>query len=64
MNSNEQKKCTFCGSDIDNSDELSPFAEAGEWLAVDVWQDNGDLCRQCLENRGRLAMMYMHDKNR
>jgi hypothetical protein len=58
------EKCSVCGVIKADSGEATLFAEAGEWLAADVWQDSGDLCRQCLENRGRLAMMYLHDKNR
>ena len=41
----------------------SEFAEAGEWLAEEVWKDAGELCPRCLENRGRLAMMYLHEHN-
>lgn len=45
-------------------EEESEFARAGEWLAEDVWKDKGSLCVRCLENRGRLAMMYLHEYNR
>jgi len=56
-------KCCLCGQLIDTG-EKNLFAEAGEWLAEDVWNDSGELCNQCLENRGKLAMMYLHDRNR
>ena len=41
----------------------SQYAEAGEWLAGEVWQDAGELCPLCLENRARLVMMYCHEFN-
>jgi hypothetical protein len=56
--------CAVCGKEIDAADEGNEFTEAGEWLAEDVWQDKGSLCVRCLENRGRLAMMYLHEYNR
>jgi len=60
---NESKMCTLCGKAVEK-EKSSLFAVAGEWLSEDVWKDNGELCNQCLENRGRLAMMYLHDRNR
>jgi hypothetical protein len=60
----DEKRCALCGKLIDPSEAGSPFVNAGEWLAEDVWNDSGELCNLCLENRGRLAMMYLHDKNR
>ena len=59
----ESKGCTLCGKTVE-TEKGSLFADAGEWLSKDVWQDSGKLCKQCLENRGRLAMMYLHDRNR
>lgn len=59
----ETKECSLCGKAVEAAKE-SLFADAGEWLSDAVWQDSGELCRQCLENRGRLAMMYLHDRNR
>jgi hypothetical protein len=41
----------------------SLYAEAGEWLAGEVWHDAGELCPLCLENRARLVMMYGHEIN-
>lgn len=59
------KICTVCKVEFDETAELTgPYQEAGEWLAGEVWQDAGELCSQCLENRARLAMMYAHDLNR
>jgi len=57
-------KCAICAGVIDDSVEESEFARAGEWLAEDLWKDKGSLCVRCLENRGRLAMMYLHELNR
>jgi len=59
------KQCSICGSPFDENAEVSSvFQEAGEWLAGEVWQDAGELCPCCLENRAQLAMMYAHDYNR
>ncbi len=58
-----EKKCRLCGK-LKETVEKTLFAHAGEWLAEETWNDSGELCNQCLENRGRLAMMYLHDKNR
>jgi len=60
---NEPKQCTLCGKVV-AEEKSSLFAAAGQWLSEDVWKDSGDLCNECLENRGRLAMMYLHDRNR
>ncbi len=57
-------KCAICAGDLDAVAEENDFARAGEWLAEDVWQDSGSLCSRCLENRGRLALMYLHEFNR
>ena len=57
-------KCIICGSELENTAETTAFSEAGEWLAKDVWGDSGSLCIQCLESRGRLAIMYLHEFNR
>lgn len=63
MESAENKFCKVCGEDFSPRAEKTLFEEAGEWLAEDFWQDAGDLCSRCLENRGRLAMMYLHERN-
>lgn len=57
-------KCSICGKDLCAEFANNEFAKAGEWLAEDLWDDRGSLCVQCLENRGRLAMMYLHEVNR
>ena len=59
----ESKGCTLCGKTVE-AEKDSLFVGAGEWLSEEVWKDSGELCNQCLENRGRLAMMYLHDRNR
>lgn len=57
------KTCSICSGQFDENEAGSPYAEAGAWLAAEVWRDAGQLCRQCLENRARLAMMYLHEHN-
>lgn len=58
------KLCPICKKEFDAEEAArSPYAEAGEWLAGEVWDDAGQLCQQCLENRARLVMMYHHDYN-
>jgi hypothetical protein len=58
------KKCSICGEEYDEAAPVaSVFHEAGAWLAEEVWQDAGELCPRCLENRAHLAMMYAHDCN-
>ncbi len=52
------KQCTICNKEFDESGVLSDYAQAGEWLAGEVWEDAGKLCPLCLENRARLVMMY------
>jgi len=54
-------KCALCGESMDRTGKEPVFAEAGSWLAEHHWQDSGMLCRLCLENRGRLAMMYLNE---
>lgn len=64
MKGEEEKKiCAICGGRFDPAAGRTAFAEAGEWLAGEVWKDAGELCPQCLENRGKLAMMYFHEMN-
>lgn len=58
------KECLICKKEFDEAEAArSTFAEAGEWLASEVWDDAGKLCPQCLENRAMLSMMYLHEKN-
>lgn len=58
------KQCLICKTKFDEEEAgRSVFAEAGEWLAGEVWDDAGKLCPQCLENRAMLSMMYLHEKN-
>ena len=56
------KICRICQQEFDEESVRSVYAEAGEWLAAELWQDRGELCPQCLENRARLAMMYLVDR--
>lgn len=48
--------------EYDDEGGSSLFVEAGEWLSEEFWKDGGQLCRQCLENRAKLAMMYVIDR--
>lgn len=57
------KICTMCSKEYDELAPQSEYAQAGEWLAGEVWKDAGKLCHLCLENRARLVMMYDHDHN-
>lgn len=57
------KNCSMCGKEFDEAAAHSLYAEAGEWLAEEVWKDAGELCPLCLENRARLVMMYGHEIN-
>ena len=57
------KRCTICLAEFDEAVAKTVYAEAGEWLAGDVWNDPGQLCPQCLENRAKLAMMYCNEFN-
>jgi hypothetical protein len=57
------RTCSMCNKDYDETAPRSEYAQAGEWLAGEVWHDAGELCPLCLENRARLVMMYCHDYN-
>ena len=61
MADSEMQSCTLCGATFDPDAPSSLFAEAGEWLAQEVWHDAGKLCPLCRENRARLAMMYCQE---
>jgi hypothetical protein len=53
----------MCKKEYDETTALSEYAQAGEWLAGEIWQDAGELCPLCLENRARLVMMYHSEFN-
>jgi hypothetical protein len=57
------KSCKLCAREFDELAKHSLYAEAGEWLAGEVWNDAGELCQLCLENRARLVMMYYSEYN-
>ena len=57
------KVCAICAAEFDEQSPVSGYAEAGEWLAEEVWRDAGELCPRCLESRAHLVMMYGHDVN-
>ena len=57
------KECAICGEGFVPGEAASLFAEAGEWLSGEVWDDAGRLCPSCLESRATLAMMYLHEHN-
>ena len=57
------KSCSMCKKEYDELAPRSDYAQAGEWLAGEVWQDAGELCPLCLENRARLVMMYCSEFN-
>ena len=56
------KACRLCSAEFDPAQVLTdPAAEMGAFLAKDMYGDSGELCPQCLANRGQLAMMYMRE---
>ncbi|SNB47252.1 hypothetical protein [Geobacter sp. DSM 9736] len=57
------KTCHICKKEFSEDSSGSVFVEAGEWLSEELWLDAGELCQQCLENRAKLAMMYLHEYN-
>ena len=57
------KTCGICKREFDENEPSSLYGEAGEWLAAELYQDAGELCQSCLENRARLSMMYCHELN-
>jgi len=57
------RTCGICGKEFAEEEAGSLFTEAGKWLAEEVWHDAGELCPQCLENRAKLSMMYLHEHN-
>lgn len=63
MENDTMKTCAICREEFDPAAARTEFADAGEWLAGEVWHDAGRLCPKCLENRGMLAMMYLHEHN-
>jgi hypothetical protein len=58
----ENRICAVCGKEFTPGELDTLFEEAGEWLSAELWDDAGRLCPQCLENRARLAMMYIIDR--
>lgn len=56
------RECSICGVQFEERSAETVFGEAGQWLSSEVWQDDGTLCPSCLENRARLAMMYVVDR--
>ncbi|WP_394371613.1 hypothetical protein [Geobacter sulfurreducens] len=62
MMDGEKKICAVCGKVFTPKELRSLFEEAGEWLAAELWNDAGSLCPLCLENRAKLAMMYVIDR--
>jgi hypothetical protein len=58
------KTCKICKAEFDETAPQTLYGEAGEWLAKEMWEDAGELCMTCLENRARLSMMYCHEMNR
>jgi hypothetical protein len=58
----EGKTCSICGVEYGEQVTATILSEAGEWLSEEFWKDSGDLCHQCLENRAKLAMMYVIDR--
>jgi hypothetical protein len=54
------KNCCLCQKPFDPAEKSTePAVEAGLVLAREQYNDEGDVCINCLDSRGRLAMMYM-----
>jgi hypothetical protein len=56
------KNCCLCQNPFDPTQTSNePTVEAGLVLAREQYQDEGEVCLNCLDSRGRLAMMYIRD---
>jgi hypothetical protein len=54
------KNCCLCQKPFDPAEtSKEPAVEAGLVLAREQYNDEGEVCINCLYSRGRLAMMYM-----
>ena len=54
--------CRHCGEEFDPENlPENASVEAGLILAAERYGDAGEVCANCLANRGRLAMMYDPD---
>ena len=62
MRREENKICGVCGGEFTPGTPGTLLEEAGEWLSAEFWEDAGHLCPTCLENRARLALMYIIDR--
>ena len=56
------RTCRICGASYGELTTETAYSVAGEWLSEEHWKDKGELCPQCLENRAKLAMMYLVDR--
>lgn len=51
--------CRHCSAEFDPDQLPDDVAvQAGLILALERYNDAGEVCANCLANRGRLAMMY------
>jgi len=56
------KNCRLCQKPFDPTETSNvPAVEAGLVLAREQYHDEGEVCLNCLDGRGRLAMMYIRD---
>ncbi|MDY0269892.1 hypothetical protein [Trichloromonas sp.] len=56
------KICAVCGKEFDpDRPPETPAEEAGAFMARELWDDVGELCPECLANRGTLGMMYCRE---
>lgn len=54
--------CAVCGKAFDpERPPATPAEEAGAFMARELWADAGELCPECLANRGTLGMMYCRE---
>jgi hypothetical protein len=56
------KRCTICDGVFDPAAPIAdPAAEAGVFMARELYADADQLCPRCLANRGVLGMMYCRE---
>jgi len=56
------KRCSVCDREFDPQAPLAdPAAEAGAFMARELFADAGALCPSCLASRGMLGLMYCRE---
>jgi hypothetical protein len=56
------KNCSVCGKPFDPTEPpATPAQEAGAFLGREIYRDSGEVCLDCLANRGTLGLMYCRE---